>query len=179
MNKFLKYLTLFTIVSFNYLHALDKEQLETYTDAITEAQESFSKLSEAKTQEGKILDEAINKINEATSYIEKSLDVNNNKEAIKALEYCDSQEEKQLSLKEIKIYTDSLYLKEGITSWISNWEKNNWITSDKKNVKNVDLWKKLLELVKSKQIEWCWIKGHSNDPMNDLADKLAKEATPI
>ena len=87
MNKFLKYLTLFTIVSLNYLHALDKEQLETYTDAITEAQESFSKLSEAKTEEGKILDEAINKINEATSYIEKSLDVNNNKEAIKALEY--------------------------------------------------------------------------------------------
>ena len=99
--------------------------------------------------------------------------------AIKGLEYCDSLEEKQLSLKEIKIYTDSLYLKDGITNWISNWEKNNWKTSDKKNVKNVDLWKKLKELVKSKQIEWRWIKGHSNDPLNDLADKLAKEATPI
>jgi len=99
--------------------------------------------------------------------------------AIKGLEYCDTKEEKQLSLKEIKIYTDSLYLKDGITNWISNWEKNNWKTSDKKNVKNVDLWKKLKELVKSKQIEWRWIKGHSNDPMNDLADRLAKEATPI
>ena len=99
--------------------------------------------------------------------------------AIKSLEYCDSKEGAQLSLKEIKIYTDSLYLKDGITNWISNWEKNNWKTSDKKNVKNVDLWKKLKELVKSKQIEWRWIKGHSNDPMNDLADKLAKEATPI
>ena len=99
--------------------------------------------------------------------------------AIKGLEYGDSQEEKQLSLKEIKIYTDSLYLKDGITSWINNWEKNNWKTSDKKNLKNVDLWKKLKELVKSKQIEWCFIKGHSNDPMNELADKLAKEATPI
>ena len=99
--------------------------------------------------------------------------------AIKGLEYCDSLEEKQLSLKEIKIYTDSLYLKDGITNWISNWEKNNWKTSDKKNVKNVDLWKKLKDLVKSKKIEWCWIKGHSGDPMNDLADKLAKEATPI
>ena len=99
--------------------------------------------------------------------------------AIKALEYCNKQEKKQPSLKEIKIYTDSLYLKDGITNWISNWEKNNWKTSDKKNVKNVDLWKKLKELVKSKQIEWRWIKGHSNDPLNDLADKLAKEATPI
>lgn len=99
--------------------------------------------------------------------------------AIKGLEYCDSQEKGQLSLKEIKIYTDSGYLKEGITSWISNWEKNNWKTADKKNVKNVDLWKKLKDLTKSKQIEWYWIKGHSGDPMNDLADKLAKEATPI
>ena len=99
--------------------------------------------------------------------------------AIKALEYCDLQEEKQLSLKEIKIYTDSIYLKEGITNWIKIWEKNNWKTSDKKNVKNVDLWKKLKELSKSNQIEWKWVKGHSNDPMNDLADELAKKATPI
>ena len=80
---------------------------------------------------------------------------------------------------QIKIYTDSVYLKEGITVWLANWEKNNWKTADKKNVKNVDLWKKLKELVKSKQIEWLWVKGHSGDPMNDLADKLAKEATPI
>ena len=99
--------------------------------------------------------------------------------AIKSLEYCNEQEGKQLSLKEIKIYTDSVYLKEGITSWINNWEKNNWKTADKKNVKNVDLWKKLKDLVKSKQIEWRWIKSHSGDTMNDLADKLAKEATPI
>ena len=99
--------------------------------------------------------------------------------AIKALEYCDKQEGKQPSLKQIKIYTDSTYVKEGITTWINNWEKNNWKTADKKNVKNVDLWKKLKEIVKSKQIEWCWIKGHSDNPMNDLADKLAKEATPI
>ena len=99
--------------------------------------------------------------------------------AIKALECCDAQEGKQPSLKQIRIYTDSTYVKEGITVWINNWEKNNWQTADKKNVKNVDLWKKLKELVKSNQIEWRWIKGHSGDPMNDLADKLAKEATPI
>ena len=99
--------------------------------------------------------------------------------AIKALEYCDAQEGKQSSLKQIRIYTDSTYVKEGITVWINNWEKNNWKTADKKNVKNVDLWKKLKELVKSNRIEWCWIKGHSEDPMNDLADRLAKKATPI
>ena len=95
--------------------------------------------------------------------------------AIKALEFCDDQKNKAT----IKIYTDSIYLKEGITVWINNWEKNNWKTADKKNVKNVDLWKRLKELVKSNQVEWNWVKGHSEDPMNDLADKLAKKATPI
>ena len=99
--------------------------------------------------------------------------------AIKALEYCNKQENKQLSLKNFRIFTDSTYVKEGITVWINSWEKNNWKTSDKKNVKNVDLWKRLKELVKFNQIEWNWIKGHSGDPMNDLADALAKKATPI
>ena len=99
--------------------------------------------------------------------------------AIKALEYCDSEEKKQLSLKQIKIYTDSTYLKDGITLWINTWQKNNWKTSDRKNVKNVDLWKKLIDAVNSKQIEWNWVKGHTNDPLNELADKLAKKATPI
>ena len=112
----------------------------------------------------------------------ENLTTNNRMEltaTIKALEFCDTQDGKQPSLKQIKIYTDSSYVKDGITVWINNWEKNNWKTSDKKNVKNVDLWKRLKDLVKSKHIEWSWIKGHSNDPMNDLADKLAKKATPI
>ena len=99
--------------------------------------------------------------------------------AIKALEYCYDQEGKQPSLKQITIYTDSTYVKDGITVWINNWEKNNWKTADKKNVKNVDLWKRLKELSKPNHIEWRWIKGHSDNPMNDLADKLAKKATPI
>ena len=99
--------------------------------------------------------------------------------AIKALEYFTKQEEKQASKKHIRIFTDSTYVKEGITVWINSWEKNNWKTADKKNVKNVDLWKKLKELIQSNRIEWNWVKGHSDDPMNDLADKLAKEATPI
>jgi len=99
--------------------------------------------------------------------------------AIKALEYCVESERKQPSLNQIEIYTDSNYLKEGITVWINNWEKNNWKTADKKNVKNVDLWKKLKELTKLLHIKWNWIKSHSTDPMNNLADQLAKKATPI
>ncbi len=98
---------------------------------------------------------------------------------IKALEYCAEKEGKQPSLKQIVIYTDSTYVKEGITVWINTWEKNNWKTADKKNVKNVDLWKKLKELATSGTVEWNWVKGHSNDPMNNLADELAKKATPI
>ncbi len=94
--------------------------------------------------------------------------------AIKALEFCKNQQ-----TQEIKIYTDSVYVKDGITVWINKWEKNNWKTNDKKSVKNIDLWKKLKELVRSRQIEWIWIKGHSDNPMNDLADRLAKEATPV
>ena len=99
--------------------------------------------------------------------------------AINALEYCNSQDSNQLSLKQINIYTDSNYVKDGITLWINNWEKNNWKTADKKNVKNIDLWKKLKELTKSHQIEWHWVKSHSDNSLNDLADKLAKRATPI
>ena len=99
--------------------------------------------------------------------------------AIKALEYCAKQEKKQPSLKLIRFFTDSTYVKDGITVWINNWEKNNWKTADKKNVKNVDLWKKLKELTQSNSVEWNWVKGHSENPMNDLADKLAKRATPV
>tara|TARA_B100000427_G_scaffold302334_1_gene286118 strand:+ start:316 stop:762 length:447 start_codon:yes stop_codon:yes gene_type:complete len=99
--------------------------------------------------------------------------------AIKALEYCATIEKKQLSLKQIKIYTDSTYLKDGITVWINKWEKNNWKTADKKNVKNIDLWKNLKGLVDLNKVEWHWVKAHSENPMNDLADSLAKKATPI
>jgi|TARA_B110000438_G_scaffold120335_1_gene117486 ribonuclease HI len=99
--------------------------------------------------------------------------------AIKALEFFAKQEDKQLSLEQLEIYTDSNYVKDGITIWIKNWEKNNWKTADKKNVKNIDLWKKLKDLTKSRQIEWKWVKGHSDNPMNDLVDRLARESTPV
>ena len=79
----------------------------------------------------------------------------------------------------IKIYTDSNYVKEGITNWIKIWEKNNWKTANKKKVKNVEFWKKLNILSNFHDIEWKWVKAHSGDPMNSLADKLARKAALI
>ena len=112
----------------------------------------------------------------------ENLTTNNRMEltaTIKSLEYCEKLIKKKSLIKQIAIYTDSSYVKEGITVWINNWEKNNWKTSDKKNVKNVDLWKKLKTLTESNEITWNWVNGHSKNPMNELADKLAKKATPI
>ena len=75
-----------------------------------------------------------------------------------------------------KIFTDSNYVKDGITKWIKNWKKNNWKTSAKKPVKNQELWKKLDKLVKLHDVKWEWIKGHSTNIYNNLADELAKKA---
>ncbi len=100
-------------------------------------------------------------------------------EGLDCIEKSKKQNELQLLMNPVWHVHDGKIPKEEITDWINVWEKNNWKTKDKKNVKNVDLWKKLKELSKSNQIEWHWIKGHSGDPMNDLADRLAKEATPI
>ena len=79
----------------------------------------------------------------------------------------------------IKIYTDSNYVKEGITNWIKIWEKNNWKTANKKKVKNVELWKKLNTLSNLHDIEWKWVKAHSGDPMNNMVDKLARKTALI
>ncbi len=79
----------------------------------------------------------------------------------------------------IRIYTDSNYVKEGITNWIKIWEKNNWKTANKKKVKNVELWKKLNILSNFHDIEWKWVKAHSGDPMNNMVDKLARKAALI
>ena len=76
----------------------------------------------------------------------------------------------------IKIFTDSNYVKDGITKWIKNWEKNNWKTSAKKPVKNQELWKKLDKLAKFHNVKWEWIKGHSTNTYNNLADRLARNA---
>ena len=72
----------------------------------------------------------------------------------------------------VEIYTDSSYVKQGITDWIKKWEVNNWM-SGKKPVKNVELWKELLELSRKHNPIWKWVKGHSGDYGNDRADELA------
>ena len=76
----------------------------------------------------------------------------------------------------IIIYTDSIYLKNGITTWIKNWEKNGWKNANKKPVKNKDLWVTLNELSKEHVVNWKWVKAHAGNKYNEIADKLATEA---
>jgi len=80
------------------------------------------------------------------------------------------------SNKKIVIFTDSKYVKDGISSWINNWKINNWKNSQKKDVKNKDLWQELDILTKKYDIQWKWVKGHSGNIENDIADKLATSA---
>ena len=87
-----------------------------------------------------------------------------------------------MSLKKIKtnsevvIFTDSIYVKYGITEWMKNWKKNGWKNSSKKPVKNKDLWVKLDKLCEANSVSWKWVKGHSTNEFNNLADELATKA---
>ncbi len=83
------------------------------------------------------------------------------------------------SNKQIEIYTDSQYVKLGITEWINTWIKNNWQTSKKEDVKNKDLWLELYNLNNSLNIKWNWIKAHSGNPLNEEVDLLAKKAAQL
>jgi ribonuclease HI len=74
------------------------------------------------------------------------------------------------------IYTDSRYLKEGITGWIQKWKRNGWKTSSKTPVKNQDLWEALDQAARKHTIEWRWVRGHAGHPENERADQLAREA---
>ena len=76
----------------------------------------------------------------------------------------------------IIIFTDSTYLKNGITLWIKNWEKNGWKSANKKPVKNKDLWLELNKITKQRDITWKWVKAHTGNIHNEQADKLATEA---
>ena len=80
---------------------------------------------------------------------------------------------------EIKIYTDSQYVKNGITEWINTWLANNWKTSKKEDVKNKDLWIDLHNLNKSLNIQWNWVKAHDGNPLNEEVDLLAKKAANL
>jgi ribonuclease HI len=75
----------------------------------------------------------------------------------------------------IELYTDSKYVKDGITEWIINWKKNGWKNASKKPVKNSDLWKELDQMTKHHEVSWFWVKGHSNHRENDIADALANK----
>ena len=75
---------------------------------------------------------------------------------------------------EIEINTDSKYVKDGIEIWINKWKENGWKTANKKEVKNQDLWKNLDNIIQGKKIKWNWVKGHSNNELNNEVDKLAR-----
>jgi ribonuclease HI len=77
---------------------------------------------------------------------------------------------------EVRIFTDSEYVRRGITEWVKNWKARGWKTADRKPVKNQDLWERLDALAAGHQIEWRWVKGHSGVPGNERVDQLANEA---
>ena len=75
----------------------------------------------------------------------------------------------------VALYTDSEYLRGGITGWINGWKKNGWRTKDKKPVKNIDLWQRLDAALGVHRIQWHWVKGHAGHAMNERADQLARD----
>jgi ribonuclease HI len=79
----------------------------------------------------------------------------------------------------VLLYTDSLYVLKGITSWISGWKRNGWQNSAKQPVKNADLWRALDAAAAPHEIDWRWVKGHSGDPGNERADALANEGAAL
>jgi len=97
---------------------------------------------------------------------------NNRMELTAAIRALDVLKEKS----KVIIYTDSKYVMNGITIWISGWKKNNWKTSSKKEVKNIDLWKLIDKLNSFHSVEWNWVKGHSGNTGNEMADELANLA---
>lgn len=77
---------------------------------------------------------------------------------------------------EVRLFTDSQYVRKGITEWVAQWRSRDWRTADRKPVKNVDLWQALESQIARHQIQWHWVKGHSGVPGNERADRLANEA---
>ena len=107
-----------------------------------------------------------------TIYGYESLTTNNRMELAAAINSLSFFKEKFSVL----IYTDSKYVMNGVNTWIHNWKKNNWKTSGKKDVKNVDLWISLDKLNNFHDVDWRWVKGHSGNEGNEQADMLANLA---
>ena len=76
----------------------------------------------------------------------------------------------------VTLSTDSRYVMDGLTKWIHGWRKNGWRTSDKKPVKNAELWQALIDAAAPHRVEWVWVKGHAGHPDNERADRLASDA---
>jgi ribonuclease HI len=76
----------------------------------------------------------------------------------------------------VDLYTDSQYVRQGITAWLPNWKRRGWRTADNKPVKNDDLWRALDEVATSHEVHWHWVRGHADDPMNIRVDALAVAA---
>ena len=76
------------------------------------------------------------------------------------------------------LHTDSIYVKQGITEWMKRWKQNNWKNSQRKPVKNIDLWQRLDSAAGRHHVEWRWVQGHSGVDGNERADELAREAIP-
>jgi ribonuclease HI len=77
---------------------------------------------------------------------------------------------------DVQLFTDSQYVRKGITEWLAQWKLRDWRTADRKPVKNVDLWQMLEKEIERHRIEWHWVKGHAGVPGNERADRLANEA---
>lgn len=80
---------------------------------------------------------------------------------------------------EVSLYTDSQYVRQGITEWLANWKKRGWIAANKQPVKNADLWRALDEQAARHQVKWLWVKGHSGDEGNERADELANRGAAM
>jgi ribonuclease HI len=78
----------------------------------------------------------------------------------------------------VELFTDSQYVRQGITEWIHRWKARGWLTTDRKPVKNADLWRALDEAAARHQVEWHWVKGHAGDVGNEKADALANAGVP-
>jgi ribonuclease HI len=75
---------------------------------------------------------------------------------------------------EVHVYTDSEYLRRGVTEWLPQWQRSGWKTREKKPVKNADLWQRLDSVTRGHQVQWFWLKGHAGHPENERADELAR-----
>jgi len=79
----------------------------------------------------------------------------------------------------VRLHTDSKYVLQGVTEWMVNWKKRGWKTANKRPVKNEDLWRRLDQAINRHTIEWIWVKGHSGEKGNEIADQLANQGVPI